>query len=395
MESFVKSSLMNKLRNTISSTAAATATTIGNAVLPGNAVTRDYEVLQHVCSAGPHLMWKVYSGFKKSTKAEASVFVMEKRQLDDGRFKSRSERDQVLDLLRRGVSQLTRLRHPSLLVVEHPLEESRDSLAFATEPVATSLANLTGDRRNAPPLAQDEDTGDLFEMEIKYGLLSLAQGLAFVHNDAKILHRNLCPESVLVSKRGSWKLFGFDFAASAVDAAAVPLHFPVLRPVVALMSPNADYAAPECLAAGEASDSLPPATVTLAADMYSMAVLTAALYNKGRPVTRDGGSGAGLADCIMDEETRRQVQQLLHPDPDMRPDAHRFTSFSMFEDVLIRTLQFLDSLFHWDSVEKCKFYRGLPELLGRMPLRVRLHRVLPCLSRDLSCPDMVPFVLVS
>ena len=34
--------------------------------------------------------------------------------------------------------------HPQILTVEHPLEESRDCLAFATEPVLASLANVIG-----------------------------------------------------------------------------------------------------------------------------------------------------------------------------------------------------------------------------------------------------------
>lgn len=65
------------------------------------------------------LLWKVYSGYKKSTKQAASIFVFEKRLVIP------AERDQVLEMLRRGVTQLTKLRHPQILVVQHPLEESR------------------------------------------------------------------------------------------------------------------------------------------------------------------------------------------------------------------------------------------------------------------------------
>ena len=34
----------------------------------GNPVTREYEVGKHVASAGPGLLWKVYTGVKKSTR---------------------------------------------------------------------------------------------------------------------------------------------------------------------------------------------------------------------------------------------------------------------------------------------------------------------------------------
>jgi SCY1-like protein 2 len=69
------------------------------------------------------LLWKIYSGYKKSTRQEASIFVFEKRNLD--RYGGKSEREALLASLRKGVGQLTRLRHPRLLVVQHPLEESR------------------------------------------------------------------------------------------------------------------------------------------------------------------------------------------------------------------------------------------------------------------------------
>ncbi len=51
------------------------------------------------------LSWKVYSGFKKSTKQPAAIFVLEKRALD--RFE-RQEREFLLELYKKAISQLTR-----------------------------------------------------------------------------------------------------------------------------------------------------------------------------------------------------------------------------------------------------------------------------------------------
>lgn len=93
------------------------------------------------------LLWKVYAGSKKTTKQAVSVFVVEKKCLDKY---TRKERDDILQTLKDGVVQLTKLRHPRCLTVQHPLEESRDSIAFATEPIFASLANVLGDRHNIP-----------------------------------------------------------------------------------------------------------------------------------------------------------------------------------------------------------------------------------------------------
>ena len=146
-----------------------------------------------VGSGGPRNLWKIYSGFKKSTKAEVSIFVFEKKSVDSlsktgvpisfwinhhpithpmnqsinhpnnessdvsinqsiTQFilpRLYPDREVAIEFFRSGVSRLTRLRHPRLLTVQHPLEESRDSLAFCTEPVFASLANILEARSNA------------------------------------------------------------------------------------------------------------------------------------------------------------------------------------------------------------------------------------------------------
>lgn len=63
---------------------------------------------------------------------------------------SKDDRDSFVEQLKRSVIQLTKIRHPQILTVQHPLEESRESLAFATEPVFASLANVLGDTSNLP-----------------------------------------------------------------------------------------------------------------------------------------------------------------------------------------------------------------------------------------------------
>jgi len=68
------------------------------------------------------LLWKIYSGYKKSTQQSASIFVLEKRQLDKW---SKTEREHIIEVVKKGVAQLTRLKHPQILTVQHTLEESR------------------------------------------------------------------------------------------------------------------------------------------------------------------------------------------------------------------------------------------------------------------------------
>lgn len=77
-------------------------------------------LIKYIISKG--LLWKIYSGYKKSTQQPASIFLLEKRQLDKW---SKIEREHIIEVVKKGVAQLTRLKHPQVLTVQHTLEESR------------------------------------------------------------------------------------------------------------------------------------------------------------------------------------------------------------------------------------------------------------------------------
>lgn len=381
--------MLSRIKNTVSS--------LGT-VLPGNPVTREYEIVDHIGSAGPSLLWKVYKGIKKSTKEEAAVFVLEKKQLEKY---MKHDRDCILDIMKKGVAHLTRLRHPSILTVQHPLEESRESLAFATEPVFASLANILGNQENMPiPPPKVLKDFELFDVEIKYGLLQVLEGLAFLHNDVKMLHRNINPECIMLNKNGAWKLAGFDFCVQAINSQGSQEQFPfheleIDRPPPC--QPHLDYIAPECVLL---------MTCTTASDMFSFGSLIYSIYSKGKPLLNNCGGlaaikqnfnqlkhmGQSTFNCLP-PEAREHVKMLLNITPEVRPDAFQMSKLQIFEDVGVKTLQYLDSLYQWDNLQKSQFYKGLPQILAKMPKRVTLFRVLPCLVKEYPNAEMVPFVL--
>ncbi|XP_043260358.1 SCY1-like protein 2 [Colletes gigas] len=400
--------VLTKLRNTVSNTISNTVqnTAYGlsqlSNVLPGNPVTREFEVTAHIASAGPSLLWKIYSGYKKSTKQEAAIFVFEKRVLDKC---SKNEKEVILETLKRGVAQLTKLRHPQILTVQHSLEESRDSLAFATEPVLASLANILGNHDNLPqPLPSDLKEYKLHEVEIKYGLWQLGEGFAFLHGDVKLIHRNLCPESIVVNSHGAWKIFGFDFCALNQSMEG---NQPVWSYVEYDMSnssavhPNLNYQAPECILQN---------SISTASDIFSFGMLVYVLYSPTNEPLHESNNdfwkcknflenftGSIVVSKLLPipETLKNTVKLMLNHDPKLRPDAHQFVKIEYFTDIGVKTLNYLDKIFQWDNLQKSQFYKGLPQLLKQLPHRVTLHRVLPCLYKELINPPMIPFILPS
>ncbi|XP_061662993.1 SCY1-like protein 2 [Syngnathoides biaculeatus] len=388
-------SMLNKLKSTVTKVTAD----VTSAVM-GNPVTREFEVGRHIASGGPGMCWRIYNGTKKSTKQEVAVFVFDKKMIEKYQ---KFDKDQIVDSLKRGVQQLTRLRHPRLLTVQHPLEESRDCLAFCTEPVFASLSNVLGHWDNLPsPVPNDIKEYKLYDVETKYGLLQISEGLSFLHSGVKMVHGNLCPENVILNKSGSWKIMGFDFSISSSNPSDSDPKFsckewePNLPP---LCLPNPEYLAPEYILS---------VSCDTASDMYSLGVVAHAIFNEGKPVfavnkhdifksfSRQLDQLTNISPALLNklpEEVRDHVKMLLSVTPNVRPDADQMTKIPFFDDVGAVTLQYFDSLFQRDNLQKSQFYKGLPKVLPKLPKRVVVYRILPCLTSEFVNPDMVPFVL--
>ncbi|XP_075145602.1 SCY1-like protein 2 [Haematobia irritans] len=375
--------VINKFYSTVHTTVSQLS-----GVLPGNNVTREYEVLDQVCTAGIGQLWKVYNGFKKSTKQEVSVFVFEKKALDRW---SKEDREAILETLRRGVQQITKIRHPHVLTVQHPLEESRDSLAFATEPVFASLANVVGDQVRAEK--------KLYDVEIRHGLLQLFDGLQFLHNDAKIVHRNISAETIVINKNRSWKLFGFDFCVANQPQPDGKPYWPCKEYSTSmhmLAQPSLEYTAPEiALNNINSTDS----------DLFSLGILIFTIYS-GKPLKLFGSDYSAFRRHANDLNQRKyppmnavpselteSLKALLHPSPHLRPKLHDLKEVTYFHDVGVKTLSYLDSLYQWDNLQKSKFYKGLPQIIPTLPHRVNLHSILPYLVKEFVNSPMIPFVL--
>lgn len=49
------------------------------------------------------------------------------------------------------------------------------------------------------------------ENETNNGNLQITEALSFLHYSGHVIHRNICPSSILITKKGTWKLAGLEF----------------------------------------------------------------------------------------------------------------------------------------------------------------------------------------
>jgi SCY1-like protein 2 len=160
--------------------------------------------------AGP---WAVHDGMRRGSSTaprpahqnHVSVFVFEKKSLEQsnsmhGSGSSKAANDMVVTRLKKEVSLLSRLRHPCVLEIVEPVEETRGSLTFVTERVISSLQLLIDDSDGYSDGSRGAGRKtELDELEIQSGLSSLTKALQFLHESAMIVHSNLTPQAVYVN----------------------------------------------------------------------------------------------------------------------------------------------------------------------------------------------------
>lgn len=180
-------------------------------------------------TSGP---WKIYDGKKKSTGKAVSIFVLDRKSLDShsgslGRSSASSIKratEEVVERLKKEASSLARLRHPNILELAEPVEDTRNGgLQFATEPVTASLSGLLAEKddqeraggvggRSSRYVTEDSEGGrrrrelEIDELEIQKGLLQVSKGLEFLHDMAGLVHGNLTPDAIFVNAKVGFRL---------------------------------------------------------------------------------------------------------------------------------------------------------------------------------------------
>ncbi|KAI1777308.1 ARM repeat-containing protein [Hypoxylon cercidicola] len=398
-------------------------------------INSNYSVSQTITStAGP---WKIYDAKKKSTGKTYSVFVFERKSLEaHGSSLGRSSAsafkrtvDEVVERLKKEASSLARLRHPSILELVEPVEETRGGLQFVTEPVTTSLASLLQEKddqeraggvggRSSRYVTEDSDGTrrrrelEIDELEIQKGLLQISKALEFLHENAGLVHANLTPDAVLINAKSDWKVSGLAFCSPPENSTKATSVQPISLSEALNLDPrlprhvqiNLDYTSPDFVLDNN---------LTTSADMFSLGLLCIALYNSPhRSPIESGGSISAYKRIFTSSSTvpssgndflskrplprdlsGHVLPRLITRRPAQRMTAREFQESEYFDNILVSTIRFLDDFPAKTPNEKAQFMRGLNKVLPSFPKSVMEKKVLPALLEELKDKDLLSLIL--
>ncbi|GAA5985753.1 hypothetical protein JCM10908_007097 [Rhodotorula pacifica] len=329
----------------------------------------------------------------------------------------------AVDVLKKEAASLSRLRHPCILEMAEPMEETRSTITFATEPVTASLRHAISASDSAhsssssadPSRAnsyrnrqsQDQDL-ELDEVEVQKGLSQLGKGLQFLHESARLVHGNLTPEAVIINAKGDWKLSGFGLSQNLFSPEGAPAkwEFPTFDSALPpSCQRNYDYIAPEYIC-----DEMPPAPSN---DLYSLGCILHAIHTHSGPPFSNRNSLQNLRSNIeeglssqnqallasqwrkLPSDVQEVLGALLTRYPNRRLTAKQFLDSRYFEGLLVSTLRFLerDSFAAKSSEAQAGFLKGLVTVLNQFSDKVNRRKVLPSLLEETRKHNLVPFLL--
>ncbi|KAH9626464.1 hypothetical protein KSS87_006424 [Heliosperma pusillum] len=405
---------MKTLTQAFAKTAAVIEKTVQTTVqeVTGPKALTDYELVDQIGSAGPGLAWKLFAakarGSASGQYAAVCVWLLDKRALSETRARagmSKAAEDAFYEVLRGDAARLVRMRHPGVVHVVQGLDETKNAMAFVTEPILASVANALGDLNNLGDTVPKElkSAMEMGLLEVKHGLLQIAESLEFLHNNARLLHRAISPESILITASGAWKLGGFGFAIStdqlpAALSNAQAFHYAEydVEDSVLPLQPSLNYTAPELVRSKESS-------AGCSSDIFSFGCLAYHLIarkplldchnnvkmymNTLNYITSDTFSS-------IPPELVPDLQRMLSSNESSRPSALDFTGSPFFrDDTRLRALRFLDHMLGRDNMQKSEFLKALSDMWKDFDSRVLRYKVLPPLCAELRNVVIQPMIL--
>ncbi|EEF36846.1 ATP binding protein, putative [Ricinus communis] len=397
---------MKTLTQALAKTAAVIEKTVQTTVqeVTGPKALQDYDLLDQIGSAGPGLAWKLYSAkaARESTRAHqyptVCVWVLDKKALTEARVKvglSKSAEDSFLDVIRADAGQLVRLRHPGVVHVVQALDENKNAMAMVTEPLFASVANALGNLENVMKVPKELKGMEMGLLEVKHGLLQIAESLDFLHNNARLIHRAISPEVFSLHICLKYALCELYLFLLLFFLMGVIQEYDVEDSILPLQ-PSLNYTAPELVRSKSPS-------AGCSSDIFSFGCLAYHLiahkplfdcHNNVKMYMNTLNYLSNEAFSSVPPELVPELQRMISANESFRPTALDFTGSSFFRnDTRLRALRFLDHMLERDNMQKSEFLKALSDMWKDFDSRVLRYKVLPPLCAELRNMVMQPMIL--
>lgn len=305
--------------------------------------------------------WTHYRGTSKDDGSLVSIFSLSGSNAQDGHLMA----------ARNGVKRLRTVRHPNVLSFLHSAEVEvvegstvRPTIYIVTEPVMPLSEKIK-------ELGLEGTQRDEY---YAWGLHQIAKAVSFLNNDCKLVHGNVCLESVVVTPTLDWKLHAFD-VLSEFDGHNEAATGPMLQYEWLV---GAQYKPLELLKNDWATIRKSP---PWAVDSWGMGCLIFELFSATKLARTEELRNIGSVPKTLLPD----YQRLLSSTPARRLNTAKLIENSdYFHNKLVETIQFMEVLNLKDSVEKDSFFRKLPNLAEQLPRQIVLKKLLPMLASSLE-----------
>ncbi|XP_012449331.1 uncharacterized protein LOC105772559 isoform X2 [Gossypium raimondii] len=305
--------------------------------------------------------WSHFRGTSKDDGSPVSIFSLSGSNPQDGRLAAG----------RNGVKRLRTVRHPNILSFLYSTE---------VETVDGSGTKVTIYIVTEPAMPLSEKIKELSlegtqrDEYYAWGLHQIAKAVSFLNNDCKLVHGNVCLESVVVTQTLDWKLHAFD-VLSEYDGTSGTATGPMLpyEWLVGSQYKSVELAKSDWVAIRKS----PPWAI----DSWGLGCLIYEIFSGMKlGKTEELRNTASIPKSLLPD-----YQRLLSSTPSRRLNASKLIENSeYFQNKLVDTIHFMEILSLKDSVEKDTFFRKLPNLTEQLPRQIVLKKLFPLLTSALE-----------
>ena len=128
-------------------------------------------------SGSDHVLHPINAATSGTSHPLASVWILDKRAVTEASRGSARVAEAFLLLCRKDAANLAKLKHPNVVQLLEPFEETRSQLLMVTEAVTASVADILQLRKASSAGSSGAGSLQLSELEIKHGFLQVEPSL--------------------------------------------------------------------------------------------------------------------------------------------------------------------------------------------------------------------------